>query len=166
MNHHCSRWVQDLWWHPHARGVRYCKPIKGILWQDCCRREDQLWLAPDQYFKSYYTLVQRLQEYQSHTITNWHHQRFRISHCNWSFKTEGQDQEAQPRRIVQPKQGRWSRQAKTAQGLDHMVRGSQELPINHSCSVQSFSQLCDQGSCGTRLYHIVSNRLQLRSLLD
>ena len=40
-------------------------------------------------------------------------------------KTDGQDQEAQPIGIYQPQQGRQSRQAKTTQGLDHMVQGTQ-----------------------------------------
>ena len=47
-NHHHIRWVWELWWNPHDRGLRYSEPREGLLWQDCCRREEQLQLASDQ----------------------------------------------------------------------------------------------------------------------
>ena len=75
-----------------------------------------------------------------------------------SGNTEGQDYEARPRGIDQPQQGSRSRKSKTAQGLDHMVQGTQELPFDHSWSVRSSSKLYDQGVCGTRLHHRFTTR--------
>ena len=166
MNHHRSRWVWELWWHTHARGIIYRDPSKGLLWQKCCCREDQLWILLDQSSESDHSLGPRLQEDQSDTINNWHQQCCLIQHCNWSGKTEGQDQEAQSRGICQPQQGRQSRQDKTAQGLDHMVPGTQELPVNQSWSGRISPHLCDKGVCVTRLCHRVATRLQLWTVVN
>ena len=75
--------------------------------------------------------------------------------------TEGQDQEARPRGIDQLQQSLQSRQAKTAQVLDHMVQGTQELPVNHSWSVHSSPHICDQGVCGS---HRVATQLRIRTV--
>ena len=88
-NCHCSRWVWELWWYPHARGIINCEPIQGLLWQYCCLRGDQLWLLMDQSSESNYPLGLIFQEYQSDTITNRHQQRWRILRYNWIGNTEG-----------------------------------------------------------------------------
>ena len=75
--------------------------------------------------------------------------------------TEGQDQEARHRGIDQLQQSLQSRQAKRAQVLDHMVQGTQELPVNHSWSVQSSPHICDQGVCGS---HRVATQLRIRTV--
>ena len=123
-NHHHIRWVWMLWWNPHARRLRYCEPRKGLIWQNCCRREDQIRLVSDQSSENDYSLGAILWEDQSVTITNCHHKCWQIPRLNWSNKIQVQEQDAQPRGIGQPQKGRRSRKSKTAQWLDHLVQGT------------------------------------------
>ena len=61
-NHHFSRWLWGFWWHTHAKGLRYCETSKGLIRQDCYRREYHIWLALDQSSESDCSLGPRLRE--------------------------------------------------------------------------------------------------------
>ena len=63
---------------PHARGLRYLQPSQWILRQECCSREYQIRLFPDQSSEKNNLLVPRLQDDQPNTFTSWYQERCQI----------------------------------------------------------------------------------------